>query len=137
MIIIIEPIVGYTAIQSMAKWARKNDLILHLHRAGHASITRKKNHGISFRVISEWMRMAGVYHIHAGTVIGKLEGNPNMIAGLYATLREPFVSQNLEHGIFFTYWEMWGLPMFDLKDPAAILYEINECRKASRIIMSG
>lgn len=29
-----------------------------------------------------------------------------------------------------TYWEMWGLPMFDLKDPAAIMYEINECRRA-------
>lgn len=29
-----------------------------------------------------------------------------------------------------TYWEMWELPMFDLKNPAAILYELNECRKA-------
>lgn len=29
-----------------------------------------------------------------------------------------------------TYWEMWGLPMFDLKDPAGILYEVNACRKA-------
>lgn len=29
-----------------------------------------------------------------------------------------------------TYWEMWGIPMFDLKDPAGILYEVNECRKA-------
>lgn len=29
-----------------------------------------------------------------------------------------------------TYWEMWGLPMFDLKDPAGILVEINGCRKA-------
>jgi ribulose-bisphosphate carboxylase small chain len=28
-----------------------------------------------------------------------------------------------------TYWEMFGLPMFDLKDPAGILMEINECRK--------
>jgi ribulose-bisphosphate carboxylase small chain len=28
------------------------------------------------------------------------------------------------------YWEMWGLPMFDVKDPAAILYEINQCRRA-------
>lgn len=27
-------------------------------------------------------------------------------------------------------WEMWGLPMFDLKDPAGVLYEINECRAA-------
>jgi len=29
-----------------------------------------------------------------------------------------------------TYWEMWGLPMFDLKDPAGILMEVNACRKA-------
>jgi len=28
-----------------------------------------------------------------------------------------------------TYWEMWGLPMFDLKDPAGILLEVNDCRK--------
>jgi len=28
-----------------------------------------------------------------------------------------------------TYWEMYGMPMFDLKDPAGILMEINECRK--------
>ncbi len=29
-----------------------------------------------------------------------------------------------------TYWEMWGLPMFDLRDAAGVLYEINECRRA-------
>ena len=28
-----------------------------------------------------------------------------------------------------TYWEMFGHPMFDLKDPAGIMQEINECRK--------
>ena len=28
-----------------------------------------------------------------------------------------------------TYWEMFGMPMFDLKDPAGILTEINACRK--------
>jgi ribulose-bisphosphate carboxylase small chain len=28
-----------------------------------------------------------------------------------------------------TYWEMWGQPMFDLRDPAGVLYEIAECRK--------
>ena len=27
------------------------------------------------------------------------------------------------------YWDMYGLPMFDLKDPAAIMLEVNECRK--------
>ena len=28
-----------------------------------------------------------------------------------------------------SYWEMWGHPMFDLKDPAGVLLEMNECRK--------
>ncbi len=28
-----------------------------------------------------------------------------------------------------TYWEMWGQPMFDLRDPAAVMYELGECRK--------
>lgn len=28
-----------------------------------------------------------------------------------------------------TYWEMFGMPMFDLKDPAGIMMEVNECRK--------
>ena len=28
-----------------------------------------------------------------------------------------------------TMWEMWGLPMFDLEDPAGALMELKECRK--------
>ncbi len=28
-----------------------------------------------------------------------------------------------------TYWNMWGLPMFTVKDCAAVLYEVNACRK--------
>lgn len=28
-----------------------------------------------------------------------------------------------------TYWEMWGLPLFDLRDPVGILAEINDCRR--------
>jgi len=27
-------------------------------------------------------------------------------------------------------WEMWNLPMFDIVDPKAVLFEINACRKA-------
>lgn len=30
-----------------------------------------------------------------------------------------------------TYWEMWGNPMFDLKDAAGVMMEIRECRKAN------
>jgi ribulose-bisphosphate carboxylase large chain len=45
--------------------------------------------------------MLGVDHIHAGTVVGKLEGDPSMIKGYYETLRANFVAENLENGIYF------------------------------------
>ena len=38
VIVMIDLVIGYTAIQSMAKWARRNDMILHLHRAGHGDL---------------------------------------------------------------------------------------------------
>ena len=101
VIIMIDLTIGYTAIQSMAKWARANSLILHLHRAGHSTYTRQKTHGVSFRVISKWMRLAGVDHIHAGTVVGKLEGDPNNVKGYYDTLRENKLDPNPMNGLYF------------------------------------
>jgi ribulose-bisphosphate carboxylase large chain len=101
VIVMIDLTVGYTAIQSMAKWARANGVILHLHRAGHGTYTRQKNHGVSFRVIAKWMRLAGVDHIHAGTVVGKLEGDPNMVAGYYDTLRLDQVQPDPLKGLYF------------------------------------
>ena len=29
-----------------------------------------------------------------------------------------------------TYWEMYGMPMFDLKDPAGVMMELQDCRKS-------
>nr|YP_536907.1 ribulose-1,5-bisphosphate carboxylase/oxygenase large subunit [Neopyropia yezoensis]BAE92350.1 Ribulose bisphosphate carboxylase large chain [Neopyropia yezoensis] len=101
IICMIDLVIGYTAIQSMAIWARKHDMILHLHRAGNSTYSRQKNHGMNFRVICKWMRMAGVDHIHAGTVVGKLEGDPLMIKGFYNTLLESDTDINLPQGLFF------------------------------------
>jgi ribulose-bisphosphate carboxylase large chain len=100
-IVMIDLVIGYTAIQSMSKWARRNDMVLHLHRAGHGTYTRHKTHGVSFRVIAKWMRLAGVDHIHAGTVFGKLEGDPNQTRGYYDVCRENFNPMRLEQGLFF------------------------------------
>jgi ribulose-bisphosphate carboxylase large chain len=109
VIVMVDLTAGYTAIQSMARWARRNGLILHLHRAGHGTYTRQKNHGVNFRVIAKWMRLAGVDHIHAGTVVGKLEGDPNSVQGFYNVLRENTNPVDLQRGIFFE--QDWaGLP---------------------------
>src|SRR6188508_2753455 len=100
-IVMIDLVIGYTAIQSMSRWARRNDMILHLHRAGHGTYTRQKTHGVSFRVIAKWMRLAGVDHLHAGTVVGKLEGDPNTVQGFYNVLRQPLNAVDPPRGIFF------------------------------------
>ncbi len=81
VIVMVDLTVGFTALQSMSAWARRNGVLLHLHRAGHSTYTRQKNHGISFRVLAKWCRMLGVDHMHAGTVVGKLAGDPGSIKG--------------------------------------------------------
>jgi ribulose-bisphosphate carboxylase large chain len=100
-IVMIDLTVGYTAIQSMAKWARRNGVLLHLHRAGHSTYTRQKSHGVSFRVIAKWMRLAGVDHLHAGTAVGKLEGDPASVRGYYETLRCDKVDPDPRLGLYF------------------------------------
>jgi ribulose-bisphosphate carboxylase large chain len=101
IIIMQDLTVGYTAMSSMSKWARANGMILHLHRAGHGTYTRQKTHGVSFRVIAKWCRLLGVDHIHAGTVVGKLEGDPGMIKGYYDVCRERYNTANPETGLYF------------------------------------
>jgi ribulose-bisphosphate carboxylase large chain len=101
VIVMMDLTAGYTAIQSMAKWARRNGVLLHLHRAGHSTYTRQKSHGVSFRVIAKWMRLAGVDHLHAGTVVGKLEGDPNTVAGYYDVLRCGTAEPDPVKGLYF------------------------------------
>ncbi len=100
-IIMVDLIIGWTAIQSISNWARDNDMILHMHRAGHGTYTRQKNHGISFRVIAKWLRLAGVDHLHTGTAVGKLEGDPMTVQGYYNVCRDSYTKQDLPRGLFF------------------------------------
>jgi len=101
VIVMVDLVVGWTAIQSISHWARDNDMILHMHRAGHGTYTRQKNHGVSFRVIAKWLRLAGVDHLHAGTAVGKLEGDPPTVQGYYDVCRESVTPENLPRGNFF------------------------------------
>merc|ERR1711972_1260835 len=106
VIVMIDLVIGYTAIQSMGKWSRANDVILHLHRAGNSTYSRQKSHGMNFRVICKWMRMSGRDHIHAGTVVGKLEGDPLMIKGFYNTLLDFDIPETPHEGLFLG--QQWG-----------------------------
>jgi ribulose-bisphosphate carboxylase large chain len=101
VIVMVDLVIGWTAIQSMSNWARANDVILHMHRAGHGTYTRQKSHGVSFRVIAKWLRLAGVDHLHAGTAVGKLEGDPPTVQGYYDVCRESVTRENLARGNYF------------------------------------
>lgn len=101
VVVMIDLVVGWTAIQSMSHWCRRHDMVLHLHRAGHGTYTRQKNHGVSFRVIAKWLRLCGVDHMHAGTAVGKLEGDPMTVQGYYRVCRDSVTSADLARGLFF------------------------------------
>ena len=84
IIIMMDLTVGYTAMTSMSKWCRaqRHDPApaprrpRHLHAPEDATACRSA-------CIAKWCRLLGVDHIHAGTVVGKLEGDPAMITGYY------------------------------------------------------
>ena len=101
VIVMVDLVVGWSTIQSMSNWARRNDMILHMHRAGHGTYTRQKNHGVSFRVIAKWLRLAGVDHLHAGTAVGKLEGDPMTVQGYYNVCRDSYTRRDLPRGLYF------------------------------------
>jgi ribulose-bisphosphate carboxylase large chain len=101
IIVMVDLTIGYTALTSMSKWSRRNGMLLHLHRAGHSTYTRQKSHGVSFRVLAKWCRLIGVDHIHAGTVVGKLEGDPGIVRGYYDVCRQRFNHANPETGLYF------------------------------------
>jgi ribulose-bisphosphate carboxylase large chain len=47
--------------------------------------------------------MSGVDHIHAGTVVGKLEGDPNTVKGFYDTLLLPTLKETVL-SVFSSIW---------------------------------
>ncbi|KAJ4733322.1 Ribulose bisphosphate carboxylase large chain [Rhynchospora pubera] len=84
---------GFTANTSLAFYCRDNGLLLHIHRAMHAVIDRQKNHGMHFRVLAKALRMSGGDHVHAGTVVGKLEGERELTLGFVDLLRDDYMKK--------------------------------------------
>ena len=99
IIIMIDLVIGYTAIQSMAKWARRNDMILHLHRPGIDLIRGNE----PWRLVPGDREMDAARRCrshpcrHRGR---KLEGDPATTRGYYDTLPKDCNPAKLEHGVF-------------------------------------
>eukprot|EP01018_Ginkgo_biloba_P024374 Gb_37464 [translate_table: standard] len=62
----------------------------------------QRNHGMHFRVLAKALRMSGGDHIHAGTVVGKLEGEREVTLGFVDLLRDDFIEKDRSRGIYFT-----------------------------------
>jgi ribulose-bisphosphate carboxylase large chain len=92
---------GLAAQTTLANWCRRNGILLHVHRALHAVIDRQKDHGIHYRVLAKWLRLAGGDHLHSGTVVGKLEGDRASTLGVVDLMRDPFVPADRSRGVFF------------------------------------
>ncbi len=85
---------GWSAVQEMRKYLDGRGIGIHAHRAQHAAYTRLKRHGISMLSIAKFARLVGVDNLHAGTVVGKMEGEKQEILDLYEFLRSDYY--NLE-----------------------------------------
>jgi ribulose-bisphosphate carboxylase large chain len=101
-IVMIDLIIGYTAIQSMANGAAQNDMILHLHRAGHRHLhaPEEPRHLVPRdRQVDAPGRCRP--HPRRHRVVGKLEGDPMTVQGYYNICRETHNPVDLQRGIFF------------------------------------
>ncbi|XP_073105969.1 ribulose bisphosphate carboxylase large chain isoform X1 [Elaeis guineensis] len=79
-----------------------SQVLSELRRAMYAVIDKQKNHGMHFRVLAKALRMSDGDHIHAGTVVDKLEGEREMTLGFVDLLRDDFIEKDRSCGIFFT-----------------------------------
>ncbi|PHT58582.1 Acetyl-coenzyme A carboxylase carboxyl transferase subunit beta, chloroplastic [Capsicum baccatum] len=65
-------------------------------------IVIQKNHGMHFRVLEKALRISGGDHIHASTVVCKLEGERDITLNFVDLLRDDFIEQDRSRGIYFS-----------------------------------
>lgn len=108
---------GWSAVQEMRDYLGGKDVGIHAHRAQHAAYTRLKSHGISMLSIAKFARLVGVDNLHAGTVVGKMEGGKQEILDIYDFLRSdysglkktiPVASGGLHPGLVEELMEIFG-----------------------------
>ncbi|PHT50236.1 Ribulose bisphosphate carboxylase large chain [Capsicum baccatum] len=99
---------GFTANTSLAYYCRDNGLLLYIHHAKDAVIDIPKNHGMQFWVLAKVLCMSGGDHIHAGTIVGKLDGERDITLGFVDLLCDDVFKQ-IEVAVFISL-KMVSLP---------------------------
>lgn len=77
---------GWSALQEIREHIG-DDVGIHGHRAQHAAFTRISYHGISMLSVAKFARLCGVDNLHAGAVVGKMEGGREEVEDIYDFLR--------------------------------------------------
>lgn len=77
---------GWSALQEIRDHIGEG-IGIHAHRAGHAAFTRLPYHGISMLAVAKFARLCGVDNLHAGSVVGKMEGGREEVREIYDFLR--------------------------------------------------
>lgn len=76
---------GFSSLQSIRN--ENLGLIIHAHRAMHATLTKKPN-GISMLSLAKFARLSGVDQLHIGTTVGKMEGSISEVKEIKNSLEE-------------------------------------------------
>lgn len=84
---------GWSGLQSLREANEDLNLVLHAHRAGHASFTRNPNHGISMLVIAKIARLIGIDQLHIGTIVGKMEGPKKEVVALDQEIEKSLITE--------------------------------------------
>ena len=77
---------GWASLQEIRDYIG-DDVGIHGHRAQHAAFTRLPYHGISMLAVAKFARLCGVDNLHAGAVVGKMEGGREEVTEIYDFLR--------------------------------------------------
>lgn len=86
--------VGWSGLQTLRNANDNLKLVLHAHRAGHATMTRNKKHGISMLVIADIARLIGIDQIHIGTAVGKMEGPKEEVLTIEEELEKRIIKKH-------------------------------------------
>ncbi len=78
--------VGWSALQELMEFNSKIKLVTHAHRAMYAAFARNPKHGIGMLPIAKFIRLVGCDQLHAGTIVGKMEGSEEEVVSIFDAL---------------------------------------------------